>query len=84
MKRFVEGADRTQITLLPECIDDYIAEDNPVRVIEAFMDEIDLQKLGFAGIEPQATGRPANRCPAGQRLINRFTTVENGMTLHVY
>jgi transposase len=58
MKRFVEGADRTQITLLPECIDDYIAEDNPVRVIEAFMDELDLQKLGFAGIEPQATGRP--------------------------
>jgi transposase len=44
---------------LPECIDDYIAEDNPVRVIEAFVDEIDLQKLGFAGIEPQATGRPA-------------------------
>jgi transposase len=59
MKRFIEGADRTQITLLPECTDDYVAEDNPVRVIEAFVDELDLHKLGFDGIEPEATGRPS-------------------------
>ena len=59
MKRFVEGEDRSQSSLFPERLDDYIAEDNPVRVIEAFLDELDLLKLGFAGVEPSATGRPA-------------------------
>src|SRR6188474_1715410 len=59
MKRFIEGADRTQVTLLPECLDDYIAEDNPVRVVEAYVEELDLQQLGFAGADPAATGRPA-------------------------
>src|SRR6187431_3709534 len=59
MKRFIEGADRTQVTLLPECLDDYIAEDNPVRVVEAYVEELDLQELGFEGAEPAATGRPA-------------------------
>ncbi len=61
MKRFIEGADRTQSTLLPACIDDYVAEDNPVRVIEAFVDELDLGELGFEGVEPEATGRPGYR-----------------------
>jgi transposase len=59
MKRFIEGEDRTQITLLPECLDDYIAEDNAVRVVDAFVDELDLEKLGFDGTDPAATGRPA-------------------------
>ena len=59
MKRFVEGEDRSQSSLFPERLDDYIAEDNPVRVIDAFLDELDLLKLGFAGVEPSATGRPA-------------------------
>jgi transposase len=59
MKRFIEGEDRTQSTLLPECIDDYVTEDNPVRVIEAFVDELDLGDLGFDGVEPEETGRPA-------------------------
>ncbi len=59
MKRFVEGEDRTQSTLFPERIDDYISEDNPVRVIEAFVDELDLKVLRFEGIEPCTTGRPA-------------------------
>lgn len=58
MKRFIEGVDRTQSTLLPECLDDYVAEDNPVRVIEAFVEELDLRDLDFDGIEPLATGRP--------------------------
>lgn len=49
MKRFIEGEDRKQITLLPECLDDYIAEDNPIRAVEAFIDELDLGTLGFAG-----------------------------------
>jgi len=59
MKRFIEGEDRTQITLLPECLDDCVAEDNPVRVVEVFVDELDLAALGFEGIDPAATGRPA-------------------------
>ncbi len=59
MKRFVQGEARTQMSLIPECLDDYISEDNPVRVVEAFIDGIDLGRLGFAGIVPQATGRPA-------------------------
>ena len=47
VKRFVEGEDRRQATLLPECLDDYVAEDNPVRVVEAFIDELHLGALGF-------------------------------------
>ena len=59
MKRFVAGADRGQCTLLPECLDDLIDESNPVRVIDAFVDALDLSDLGFDGMEPAATGRPA-------------------------
>lgn len=59
MKRFIEGEDRSQVTLLPECLDDFIAEDNPVRVIDAFVEELDLQAMGFEGTEPALTGRPA-------------------------
>src|SRR5678816_1723094 len=59
MKRFIQGEDRSQVTLLPECLDDYIAEDNPVRVVDAYVEELDLEELAFAGAEPAATGRPA-------------------------
>lgn len=59
MKRYVEAENRSQSTLFPERLDDYITEDNPVRVIDAFVDEVDLAKLGFNGVEPAATGRPA-------------------------
>ena len=59
MKRFVEGEDRLQAALLPHCLDDYVTEDNPVRVIEAFIDGLDLAMLGFAGVVPETTGRPA-------------------------
>jgi len=59
MKRFVEGADREQSTFLPECLDDWIDEENPVRVIDAFVDALDLAGLGFDGVEPAATGRPS-------------------------
>jgi len=58
MKRFIEGQDRQQVTLLPECLDDYVAEDNPVRIIEAFVEALDLTALGFAGTEPALTGAP--------------------------
>ena len=58
MSRFVEGEDRRQPALLPSCLDDYVDEDNPARVIDAFVDELDLDALGF-GVTPAATGRPA-------------------------
>src|SRR6187200_1271153 len=59
MKRFIAGADRGQSTLLPECLDDFIDESNPVRVIDAFVDALDLGKLGFEGVVPEVTGRPS-------------------------
>ena len=59
MGRFVEGEDRRQDFLLPASLEDYVAEDNPVRAIEAFIDALDLKALGFAGAEPAQTGRPA-------------------------
>ena len=59
MKRFVEGKDRTQGVLLPEFLDDYGAEDNAVRAIDVFIDELDLPALGFEGVVPEETGRPA-------------------------
>ncbi len=82
MSRFVEGEDRRQPTLLPSCLDDYVSEDNPVRVIDVFVDELDLGGLGFA-VAPAATGRPSyhpatllklyvygylNRVPSSRRL----------------
>ena len=83
MKRFIEGEDRTQTVLLPTCLDDHIAEDNPVRAVDAFVEELDLKALGFAGADPAVTGRPAyhpavllklyiygylNRIPSSRRL----------------
>ena len=59
MKRFVEGKDRDQITLFPECLEDWIGEDNPVRVVDVFVDELELAELGFGGVDPEATGRPS-------------------------
>src|SRR5450432_606642 len=59
MGRFVAGSDRSQTTLFPECLDDWIDEDNPVRVIDAFVDALDLGDLGFDGVVPEATGRPS-------------------------
>jgi len=83
MKRFIEGEGRNQATLLPEYLDDYVSEDNPVRAVDAFVDELDLKALGFEGAEPAITGRPAydpavllkiyiygylNRVPSSRRL----------------
>ena len=59
MKRFVEGEDRRQGVLLPEFLDDYVSPENPVRVIDVFVEELDLGELGFAGVVPQVTGRPS-------------------------
>jgi transposase len=83
MKRYVEGLERRQTFLLPECLDDYVDEDNSVRVIEAFVDMLDLIDLGFDRAVPAETGRPAyhpgvllklylygylNRIPSSRRL----------------
>ena len=83
MKRFVEGVDRGQSTLFPAYLDDWIDEDNAVRVIDVFVDELDLGKLGFVRVDPKATGRPSyhpavllklyiygylNRVPSSRRL----------------
>src|SRR3954454_2451469 len=59
MTRFVEGADRRQTMLLPDQVDDYVTEENPVRAVDAFVDALDLAALGFAGMAPERTGRPA-------------------------
>ena len=59
MSRFVEGEDRFQQVLLPPSLDDYVTEDNPVRVVDVYVDELDLGALGFERVRPKATGRPA-------------------------
>jgi transposase len=59
MRRFIEGADRGQTTLFPECLEDWICEDNPVRVIDVFVDKLDLEMLRFEGVDPEVTGRPS-------------------------
>ena len=59
MNRFIESEDRRQATLLPDSLEDYVTDDNPVRVIDVFIDELDLAAMGFAGVAPEATGRPA-------------------------
>jgi len=83
MSRFIEGEARSQSLLFPERLEDWIAEDNPVRVVDAFVDELDLARLGFDGADPAATGRPGyhpavlvkiyiygylNRIPSSRRL----------------
>ena len=83
MAGFVEGIDRSQTTLFPASLEDYVAEDNPVRAIDAFVDGLDLRKLGFTSVDPLDTGRPGyhpammlklyifgylNRIPSSRRL----------------
>src|SRR6202035_4181112 len=83
MKRFVEGLDREQSTLFPASLDDYVTEDNPVRAVDVFVAGLDLDKLGFVGLQPLDTGRPSyhpavmlklyiygylNRIPSSRRL----------------
>ena len=59
MAAFVQGAARGQVALLPECLDDWVDESNSVRAVDVFVDALDLRDLGFAGVDPAATGRPA-------------------------
>src|SRR4029079_13317519 len=92
MKRFIDEADQTQLTLLPESLDDYIGETNPVRAIEAFVAHLDLAELGFE-VAPEATGRPGNHPSVLLRLyiygyLNRISSSrclerESGRNLEV-
>ncbi len=59
MKRFVEGVDRGQGTLFPDRLEDWVGDDNAVRVVDAFVDELDLGDLGFDRVQPLSTGRPS-------------------------
>ena len=59
MKRFIQGEHRGLSTLLPESLDDYVSDTNPARVVDVFVDELNLAKLGFDGVIPAGTGRPA-------------------------
>src|SRR5262245_32571959 len=59
MRRFVEGTERGQSTLFPECLEDWICEHNPVRAIDVFVEHLDLGELSFGGVDPEATGRPS-------------------------
>src|SRR3981189_1927760 len=59
MRGFVQGADRQQTTLLPECLDDWVDESNSIRAVDVFVDALELRDLGFDGVDPAATGRPA-------------------------
>jgi transposase len=69
MKRFVEGEDRTQGVLLPEFLDDYVTEDNPVRVVDVFIDELDLEALGFSGVAPEVSQKSATLRSGGGRPL---------------
>ena len=96
MKRFVEGVDREQASFFPECLEDWIAEENAVRVIEAFVEGLDLGALGFSRVAPKATGtissvsrptRPETRATRGSRsqAVNacaaQRTAVSEGITM---
>ncbi len=76
MKRFVDGIDRTQSTLFPERLEDWIREDNPVRVVDVFVDELDLGGLGFGRVQPRATGRPSyHPCDPSLKIHSSSRTV---------
>jgi transposase len=69
MAGFVAGMDRGQSAVLPECLDDWVDESNPIRVIDAFVDALDLRKLGFESVDSTETSRPAYH-PSGPSLAS--------------
>src|SRR3979411_413791 len=79
MRRFVQGLDRGQSTLFPECLEDWIGEDNPVRVIDVFVDELDLAELGFSGVDPEMTGRAETLALKTTRLKEKLAKLESEM-----
>src|SRR5215831_15618399 len=83
MRRFVEGIDREQATLFPECLEDWIDQDNPVRAIDAFVDKLDLRGVGFDGVAPETTGRPS-RLIRSLRKLHRKSYSANQITKCVF
>ena len=77
MKGFVQGADRQQTTLLPECLDDWVDESNPVRAVDVFVDALELRELGFDGVTPAATGRPGYHPSPMLKLSMAISTGSN-------
>jgi len=73
MGRFVEGADRSQLTLLPECLEDWVGEDNAVHVIDAFVEALDLHGMGFERVIAKETGRPCYHPGASEALRLRLS-----------
>jgi transposase len=76
MAGFVAGLDRGQATLLPECLEDWVDESNPVRAVDVFVDALELRELGFDGVTPAATGRPAYHPSAMLKLTS--TAISTG------
>ena len=74
MAGFVEGLDRSQSAMFPASLDDYVGEDNPVRAVDAFVDGLDLRKLGFTSIDPLDTGRPGYH-PATMLKLYIYTSI---------
>ena len=86
MKRFIESEDRRQATLLPDSLEDYVTDENPVSVIDVFIDELDLAAMGFAGVAPGATGRPAyHLATPGLRLFasERLASSRDGFVARI-
>jgi transposase len=78
MKRFIEGDERSQVTLLPECLDDYIAEDNPVRVVDVFVDELRLHDLASKGPNrPRRAGRRTTQQSYSRSTSTAISTASN-------
>src|SRR5437764_6426136 len=75
MHRFIDGEDRMQQALLPHSLEDYVGEENPVRVIEVFIDELDLAALGFSGMTPAVTGRPAYHPSTLLKIYSMATSI---------
>jgi transposase len=74
MKGFVRGADRQQTTLLPECLDDWVDESNPVRAVDVFVDALELGELGFDGVTPAAARQARSDRPAHDRDVHLSRT----------
>ena len=77
MQGFVQGADRQQTTLLPECLDDWVDEGNSIRAVDVFVDALELRDLGFDGVDPAATGRPAYHPSPMLKLTSTATSTES-------
>ncbi len=78
MKRFIQGEHRGQSTLLPESLDDYVSDTNPVRVVDVFVDELNLAKLGFDGVVPADTGRPAYHAGHFPPWLSKLACAQRG------